>query len=467
MARSHLTLAALATSAVADLQIVGAGPFGHGSTGDFDSALLRTSDDRELVIRVPANERAASEQSVELIALQAMTAGIRSRLPFDVPAVVGQVSTQGTRAVVYDYLPGYTVEAAGIPAGDGVASSIGAAIAAIHALPGSFVAEVGLPHLTAAECRNEARSVIERAASTRLLPTAVRKRWTDAAADDSLWQFQPAVIHGSLGAESFVITDHDVGPIVTAVLGWNALRVGDPARDLHWLSGAGEAAESVLTAYRSASSRNPDRLLVQRSMLHAELELARWLLHGVDARDKSIIDDAVSLLDGLVDHVLGDLMHPLSPQTGPIMAVSDVEDMLTRTPQASGTPGSSGIGMETDSYDRSELEAVFGQDAERIGTEKTSVPAGQARTADENAAEPDDAPLVFSDAFDPDAVETGPIEIVSSSDDRSSDDSGERRTDDHRGDAGYTAELDFSALEAAESGEITPLVQRRPRSSAE
>lgn len=447
MARSHLTLAALATSAVADLRIIGAGPFGHGTTGDFDSALLRTSDDRELVVRVPTNERAASEQSVELIALQAMTAGIRSRLPFEVPTVVGQVSTQGTRAVVYDYLPGYTVDAAGLPAGDGAATSIGAAIAAIHALPGSFIAEVGLPHLTAAECRNEARNVIERAASTRLLPTAVRTRWINAAADDSLWQFQPTVIHGSLSAESFVLTDHEVGPIVTAVLGWSSLRVGDPARDLHWLSGAGEAAESVLAAYRSTSGRHPDRLLVQRSMLHAELELARWLLHGVDARDKSIVDDAVSLLDGLVDHVLGDLMHPLSPQTGPIMAVSDVEDMLSRTPQTSGAPGSSGIGMETDSYDRSELEAVFGSDAERLDTE--------------------DAPRDAEAGFDPDAVETGPIDLTAADDAASQDESDDVPFVDHRGDAGYTAELDFSALEAAESGEVTPLTQRRPSSSAE
>ncbi|WP_245762368.1 phosphotransferase [Mycetocola miduiensis] len=460
----------MATSAVADLQVLGAGPFGHGTTGDFDSALLRTGDDRELVVRVPANERAASEQSVELIALQAMTAGIRSRLPFEVPSVVGQGSTRGTRVVVYNYLPGYTVEASGIPAGDGVATSIGAAIAAIHALPGSFVAEVGLPHLTAADCRNEARSIIERAASTRLLPTAVRKRWTDAAGDDALWQFQPTVIHGSLGAESFVLTDHSVGSIVTGVLGWNSLRVGDPARDLHWLSGAGEAAESILAAYRSSSTRHQDRLLVQRSMLHAELELARWLLHGIDSRDQGIVDDAVGLLDGLVDHVLGDLMNPLSPQTGPIMAVSDVEDMLSRTPPSTAASGSSGIGMETDSYDRSELEAVFGHDAERLADEHPAASTGASRDSTPGASN--------QDAFDPDAVETGPIETVSS--DRATADgatSGSAASNSSlsdiiaakgdRGDAGYTAELDFSALEAAESGEITPLTQRRPSSSAE
>jgi macrolide phosphotransferase len=460
MARSHLTLAALATSAVADLQLVGSGPFGHGQTGDFDSALLRTSDDRELVIRVPANEQSASDQSVELIALQAMTAGIRSRLPFEAPTVIGQVSVRGTRAVVYDYLPGYNVEAANIPAGDGVATSIGASIAAIHSLPGSFVAEVGLPALSAADCRTEAHNIIERAAATRLLPAAVKQRWTDAAANDALWQFQPTVIHGSLNADSFIITDHDVGPIVTGIIGWGSLRVGDPARDLHWLSGAPEAADSVIAAYRLSAARHPDRLISQRSMLHAELELARWLLHGVDTRDQQVIDDAVSLLDGLVDHVLGDLMHPLSPQTGPIMAVADVEEMLSRTPQtrAASAQQSSGIAMETDSYDRSQFEEALAADDARP------------RSRDEEAG--------HSSQSNTDAIDTGPIDLAgvrkaavaarAEGDSESNADS----KDDARQDAdspsdAYTAELDFSTLEAAESGEITPLTQRRPSSSAE
>ncbi|GGE85340.1 phosphotransferase [Mycetocola zhadangensis] len=476
----------MATSAVADLQLVGSGPFGHGQTGDFDSALLRTADDRELVIRVPANEQSASDQSVELIALQAMTAGIRSRLPFEVPNVKGQVSVRGTRAVVYDYLPGYNVEAANIPAGDGVASSIGAAIAAIHSLPGSFVAEVGLPSLTAADCRTEARNIIERSSATRLLPAAVKQRWTDAAADEALWQFQPTVINGSLNAESFVITDHEVGPIVTGVIGWGSLRVGDPARDLHWLSGAGDAADSVLAAYRLSAARHPDRLVSQRSMLHAELELARWLLHGVDTRDQQVIDDAVSLLDGLVDHVLGDLMHPLSPQTGPIMAVADVEEMLSRTPQTRGTSAaqSSGIAMETDSYDRSELEeALAAEDSngrprndeksrlsntdaietgpiDLVGVEKASVGNAGAERAAAAARAADGA---SGESRDSHSSMDAPSTNARSTDARSTD---ARSTDTSSTDA-YTAELDFSTLEAAESGEITPLTQRRPSSSAE
>ncbi|WP_208004280.1 phosphotransferase [Labedella populi] len=362
MARSHLTLAALATSAVPGLTVVGSGPLGLGATGDFDSALLRTAEELEVVVRVPTSQRAETEQARELLALAALTDGIRSRLPFTVPTVLGQTPAGDTRAVVSSFIPGVQVSADALPAGDGVATSIGGALAALHALPGSFVGEAGLPDQSAEESRREASSVVDRALATRLLPAAVGARWTDAIADDTLWQFNPTVVNGTVSAESFVIAEHEVGQIVVGMIGWSGLRSSDPAHDLHWLSGAGEAADSVFAAYTAASSRTPDARIRVRAMLYAELELARWLLHGKDTHDRAVVDDAVSMLDGLVEHVLGDVMHPLSQHTGPVLSVDDVETLLARTPRTSAAGG--GTGLETDSYDRSELESVMTDRAE-------------------------------------------------------------------------------------------------------
>ncbi|PFG31644.1 phosphotransferase [Paramicrobacterium agarici] len=356
MARSPLTLAAVATSALPGATFIGSGELGHRESGAYDSALLLADDDKQYVVRIPNTQQAETDQSRELLVLQAMSEGIRSRLPFDVHRVLGQAPAGETRAVVYDYLPGYQVDAESIPSGDGVASSMGGAIAAIHALPGSFVSDAGLPVQSAADSRDEARNVIERAAATKLLPAAVRKRWADAAADDALWRFQPTVIGGSIAADSFLVTDHEPGPIVTGMIGWGSLRVADPARDLHWLSAAGEAAESVFAAYVAASTRTPDAMIRQRSMLYAELELARWLLHGRDLHDQAIIDDAVSMLDGLVDSVLGNLMSPISSSPGPVMTVADVQEMLKNTPQTASGSGSSAISMDTDSFDPDEFE---------------------------------------------------------------------------------------------------------------
>src|SRR6478736_5829959 len=163
MARSHFTLAALATSAVPDLDVTAARSHSAGGSGDFDSALLSTRDGSTVIVRVPTSQVAETEQSADLVALRALTTGIRSRLPFDVPTYLGQAPVGGTRAIVYDFLPGHHIDVDDIPPGDGLAGSIGHAIAAIHTLPTNFVGEAGLPVLSAAECHTSTTALIESA----------------------------------------------------------------------------------------------------------------------------------------------------------------------------------------------------------------------------------------------------------------------------------------------------------------
>ncbi|MEO8908527.1 MAG: phosphotransferase [Microbacteriaceae bacterium] len=342
MARSHLTLAALATSAVAGLDVAGTRSYSYGGHGDFDAALLNGRDGRELIIRVPTSQAAETEQSADLVALRALTAGIRGRLPFDVPTFVGQAPVGGTRAVVYDFLPGHKVAVEDIQAGEeGLAGSIGRAIAAIHSLPTGFVGEAGLPVLASADSHTATLAVIDSAAATGLLPAALRDRWREAAGDSSIWQFQPVVINGALSADSLLIAEE----AVVGVLGWSALSVGDPARDLHWLLGMpGDAAESALSSYGAARQVRTDRQFIRRAMLYAELEIARWLLHGRELHDQSIVDDAVAMLAGLADTVHTDDASSLNLETGPIMAVTDVEAMLASTPV--GTADDYAVGLK-------------------------------------------------------------------------------------------------------------------------
>ena len=325
MARSHLTLAALATSAVPGLDLVTASSFGNGSHGDFDSALLTDRDGRHWIIRVPRNERAEAEQSADLVALRALSTGVRTRLPFSVSTYAGQTAISGTRAIVYEFVYGSKVALGDLDTTQ--AASVGRAIAAIHALPTSFVADAGLPVLTAGECLRASVTIIDRAAGTGLVPRALLSRWEGAAEESKLWQFQPTVINGSLTAESFLSAEG----AVTGVLGWNELRVGDPARDLFWLLGTrGEhVAESGFDAYND-SRGGADRQVRQRAMLYAELEIAKWLLHGTDTRSTEIVDDAVEMLHRLLDNVENDVMNPIGPQTMPTMAVDEVEEMLAR-----------------------------------------------------------------------------------------------------------------------------------------
>jgi macrolide phosphotransferase len=330
MARSHLTLAALATSAVAGADIVSTRPVTASAGGRFDSAVVTLRSGEEYIVRVPTSSEAEAEQSRDLVSLNALTPGVRSRLPFDVPAYVGQAPIGDTRAVVYDFIQGHPASLDDI-GGEGSASdSIGAAIAAVHSLPTSVVSDAGLPAHTSAQIAATSKKLADRAGATGKVPQDLLTRWALALDDSALWQFQPAVVNGALAPESFLL----VGDRVSGVLGWQNLRVGDPALDLYWLNSASSStsAERVYAGYEKSLSRTPDRQLQKRARLYAELEIARWLLHGIDARDDTIVADGEAMLAGLAATVQNDLLNPLSTDTGQVLAVEDVEAMLDRTP---------------------------------------------------------------------------------------------------------------------------------------
>jgi aminoglycoside phosphotransferase (APT) family kinase protein len=322
--RSPLTLAALATAAVPGLDVVSAAPLG-GTGGEVDSALLAARDGRTLVIRVPRTPAAESEQSADLVAVRALSDGVRARLPFAVPRMLGQTPVDGTRAIVSEFVDGAPLSLGRLT--PGAATSVGRAIAAIHALPTSIVADVGLPQLRAIDVMREAVTTLDRAAATGLVPAALLQRWELAADDAGLWQFTPTVVNGSLAASSFLA----VGESVTGLLGWARLHVGDPARDLFWLLGSDdpELPEIAFDAYHQARGVH-DRDIARRATFAAELELARWLLHGAEKRSTEIVDDAVGMLHALLDRVGGDLVHPLASDTAAPVGMAEVDDLLER-----------------------------------------------------------------------------------------------------------------------------------------
>src|SRR5699024_9195521 len=116
----------------------------------------------------------------------------------------------------------------------------------------------------------------------------------------------PALVHplapptrrsSDLAAEHVLVEDGEVA----AILDWSEPRVADPADDLAWLyaEAGDEALESILEAYALARTESADDHLGDRALLAGELALARWLMHGVRARDGQIIDDAIAMLGQL------------------------------------------------------------------------------------------------------------------------------------------------------------------------
>lgn len=328
MARTHLTLAALATAAVADLDVREAGPHGSLGAGDFDSARLSGARGERWIIRVPRTQRAEAQQSADLVAIRALSAGVRGRLTFAVPTYRGQAPIAETRAIVYDYVEGTPLRASDVLAGTGLPSAVGAAIAAIHSLPTSFVTDSGLTSHTPFEAMRSSASLVDRAAATGLLPAALLERWETAIQDSLLWQFQPTVINGSLEADSLLVS----GDGISGVLGWHDLQIADPARDLAWVLGAptADSIDAVFEAYNVARGTS-DRQLRHRATLYHELDLAKWLLHGTHTKNTEVVDDAVGMMSRLVDAVQDHDERPLVVGTTEALDIDGVEDLLAAT----------------------------------------------------------------------------------------------------------------------------------------
>jgi aminoglycoside phosphotransferase (APT) family kinase protein len=249
--------------------------------------------------------------------VRALSEGLRSRLSFRVPRLAGTTEVGQHTLSVCEYLPGQAPSAHKVT--PILAASIGTALAQIHSLPTSSVQDFDRPAESAIDSLRECAGIVDRAAATGLIPQALLRRWETACEDSSLWQFEPTVIHGLMQLGHLLVENENV----VAVDQWRDFRVGDPARDLAWLTtpAASEFHMAVVTSYRSART-SADRWVMQRARFYAELDVAKWLLHGMDSHNETITEDATAMLSALHDRVSGDmdqaLTQPISQAKHPL-----------------------------------------------------------------------------------------------------------------------------------------------------
>lgn len=301
MAKSPLILAALAKAAAPSIDLVQAHAL-HGShTGLFDSALLKGAAGQDYVVRTPASTAGSLELDIETQVLRLLGSAARARLPFKVTTILGETrDSKRNRVVVFEYLYGQPIDFRRVTPGGSLSTSIGTAIAAIHALDAETFRSAGLPEFSPAETAKRLMNELDAVSSLGLVPPVLLSRWEAALEDVSLFRFQPTVVHGELSSDTVLQADE----AVYSVLNWGALHIGDPAEDLSWIATTGvpELLDAVRLAYFAASG-SVDATIAQRATLYSELAHARWLLHGKNTDDQEIVDEAIASLELLAAEV--------------------------------------------------------------------------------------------------------------------------------------------------------------------
>ena len=189
------------------------------------------------------------------------------------------------------------------------------------------------------------------------MPQTILNRWHHVVESSELWDFDPTVVHGTLDAHQLRVNDDQI----VGVVGWSELSVGDPATDLAWLMGAGpDVLIGVLSRYAALRDRGSLVHLRTRAALYHELEIARWLLHGTESHDDEVTNDAVRMLDRLVDSVtaFGADLSAMPPATP--LSESEVESLLDATPEVHD------FLSDTAAYEALDEDRMFGVDTDFI-----------------------------------------------------------------------------------------------------
>lgn len=287
---------------------------------------------------------------------------------FDVPRPEGGVTLPDKSYVqVRSHIPGHPLAIESLRPGPGLAAGLGRALAQLHEIPPTLIEEAGLPVLTAADVRSNWQSLFDDAAMTGKVDSNLLARWESALDEDLWWRFHPVVVHGDL-AEENIITG---GGSILAFKGLSQMRVGDPAEDLAWVYSSApiDTLDVIEEAYDRGRIEGVDKYLRLRAELVSELNLARWLLHGVRTKDDAIIDEAVEMLEDLAEQVGDELfversrpMAVVASNASPDISPDDDSDDVAGAAYGSGY----GSADDYDSDDDSEAEAA-NEDASSYG----------------------------------------------------------------------------------------------------
>lgn len=333
MIRSDLALAALASAAVPGMRPVSVATVRTGEENPLhQSALVEDVTGRRWVVRSPLGAAAGAE----LERNDDLVKQLGKHLPFKVPSAAGYADLgQDGRAAVYPYVEGQALSLRHLPAGPGLASAVGRAIAAVHNMPRELFEEHAVPVFDAAEFRSRRLAELDRAAETGHVPNGLLARWEQALEAAAMWQFATVPTHGSLDGSSFLVVfsdDDAASGRVVGLTGWERAQVADPAEDFAHLVEVSNprAVDAVFESYAMARSQRPDGYLLHRARLTSEMRLLKGLVAAIGRDDAAFVRvraDELRKLDRLTAN--DDSLVPrtaLVPAEAPVAHPSELSD---------------------------------------------------------------------------------------------------------------------------------------------
>ncbi len=292
-----LPLAAMAAAALPETDFVSlCSP--RFETEDLRVCAVQDTAERKWLVNCPTTEHADNQLQTQTQIMQALSHD-GARLPFRLPWPSHRVRIVGGKhALVHPAFPGRPARPEDLTVSDKLATSLGAALAALHELPARVLQAAERPTFSADQIRRRWLSLLDEAAPTQAVPPRLWQRWEERLEDISLWRFASAFIHADL-QESYLYIDKEA---ISGITGFGQARFGDPARDLAWVvsSSSDEFAKTVLEEYQKLRLYE-DPHLNARIELNSELVLLEWLMHGVHQNSEDIITDARELISQLAD----------------------------------------------------------------------------------------------------------------------------------------------------------------------
>lgn len=347
MGKSPLILAALASDAMPGVSFTNSVTLGGTTRSPFDSALLSTAEGEHFVVRTPTTQAATLELATEIQALKALGPVARKTLGIEVARPVAVTkSAEGKPVAVFEYVHGSPIDLDRTRVDSPLLASIGSTIGKIHQIDPNSVADAGLPSFSIEDVLASRIAEFDRFAETGKVPAKLLQRWEAALDDVSLVRFHPVVVHGAIDGDSLL----EEGGKVSGLLNWSKLRVSDPAEDLVWVAGAAypDVVDAIFTAYR-AENANFDLGLAQRAALYSEMDIARWLLHGITKNDPETIADGEAMLSALEENLAAGSLPELKPGGfASVAAAAAVADVSVISVEAqSATPPETFAGETT------------------------------------------------------------------------------------------------------------------------